>query len=349
MFIFKTYDSWTAERIFRHVLYWSSWAMFYVFLNTFNPEHTFWQWLGFELIVLPIKILSTIVAAYYLMPKYLFRGRVWTFSITAFFNFLFFGILLYLVYLKIIYPSILCLDNTTFSLTKFIYKCVELIHIASLFICFKFFQHILLQKQKNASLQKAVDEAQLNYLKNQVQPHFLFNTLNNLYGMILSNDRESADTVLKLSDMMSYMLYETADDFVALEKEIAHIRNYLQIEEIRYKRKLDLEIGIAKVDARLKIAPMILIPFIENAFKHGPAKEEDRSLIKIWLKMEDNIMNFEVVNTYNQTEFETSVKSGIGLDNVQKRLDFIYPNAYNLIINKGRLFTINLTVNLAYE
>ena len=206
---------------------------------------------------------------------------------------------------------------------------------------------MLKQRELSHQLRQEKVQSELKFLKNQVQPHFLFNTLNNLYGMVLSEDKNSANSIIKLSDMLSYMLYESNDDLVPLSKEVMHLNNYIDLERIRYNRKLTLDLDLAKVSPELLIAPHLLIPFVENAFKHGPGKEEGHSHIQIALSIVANTLHFKVRNTYSQSAMSKEIRSGIGLINVQKRLKLIYPNQFDLQINKSDWFEIDLTLTLS--
>ncbi len=345
MNFFRTYEAWSLERMSRHVIYWVLWGMFYVVVNSFNEDHSFWQWLIFEFMVLPIKITCTMIVAYVLMPKYLYTGRILEFFLKSMLCFILFGTLLFVVYRYLVYPYVLGVQINDYFLIKFVYKVVELIHIASLFACFKFFQHIVEQRKRNEELKLAAQESQLKYLRNQLQPHFMFNTLNNLYGMVLSGDKGSADMVLRLSEVMSYMLYETDRKYVPLKDEIKNLKNYLELERIRYDRKLKLTQDFDETVNDILIAPLILIPFVENAFKHGPAQEEGTSSIDIRLHTDKESIIFSMENTYSGGHTSDSVRSGIGLENVRTRLDLLYPGSHTLTIHPGPPFAVRLKLS----
>ncbi|MEM8908261.1 MAG: histidine kinase [Bacteroidota bacterium] len=350
--LFRTYDQWTFERIIRHVWYWGAWSTFYIAVNTLAKGglHPMSSWAAFELLVVPIKIACAYTVAYFLMPRFLYTKRwrafaLWTVGVS-----IFYGWLLFLVYTNAVYPYVLGKGNYGHtSFIDFFYKAVELIHITSLVICIKFFQNLLRHEQTNNQLQQEKVQAELKYLKNQVQPHFLFNTLNNLYGLILSKDAQAPNVIIKLSEMLGYSLYDSESTHVTLEDEIAYLENYLALEQLRYGEKLNLCYQKSAIPTDTIIAPLILIPFVENAFKHGPAKQDEDARIDLDIQVEGKRLTFKVVNTYEEGELNPSIQSGIGLANVKKRLQLIYPNRYQLKLEKAELYRVELILQLDHH
>lgn len=343
----KKYDKWSADRIIRHVAYWGLWSAFFVNLNYIVKEVTpYTSWLLFELSVLPIKIACAYTVAYLLMPKYLYTKKYTAFVISASITMVIFGLFLFLVYKHVVHSRIMHYSGSIDFGIEFLYKALELVYITALVVCIKFFQTYLHQEKINHKLEQEKVEAELKYLKNQIQPHFLFNTLNNLYGMVLSKDKNAPSTIVKLSEMLGYMLYDSATDTVLLKEEIENLKNYISLEKIRYDRKLKLELEVGDIPDEVEIAPMLLIPFIENAFKHGPASEEGESKISIAILYKNGILDFKVNNTFTESEIDDKIKSGIGLSNVKKRLELIYPERHQLTIVSEECFRVFLELNL---
>ncbi|MEM9547899.1 MAG: histidine kinase [Bacteroidota bacterium] len=342
----KKYDSWTFERILRHVLYWGLWSAFFVNLNYLVKETTpYKSWLLFELSVLPVKIACAYTVAYFLMPRFLYRKKYWAFILSSSASMVFFGYILYLDYKYRVYPIMEFKGEIYFNL-EFFYKSLELVYITSLVVCIKFFQTYLHQEKVEHELRQEKTTAELNYLKSQIQPHFLFNTLNNLYGMVLSKDKQAPNTIVKLSEMLGYMLYDSASDTVLLKDELENLENYIALEKIRYDRKLDLIVNASDIPDSVEIAPMLLVPFVENAFKHGPAKEDGVSKISIDIAYADGVFTFKVDNSFSKDEMDERIQSGIGLSNVKKRLELIYPDKHTLTISDEDHFKIILTLKL---
>ncbi|MFT3739734.1 MAG: sensor histidine kinase [Breznakibacter sp.] len=188
--------------------------------------------------------------------------------------------------------------------------------------------------------------AQIASLKSQINPHFLFNTLNNIYATAIDTSPKTADMVDKLSEMMRYTMKETQQDFVFLEDEINYISNYIELQKLRLDRSVKLEYhGLENIPA-LRIAPMLLVPFIENAFKHG-VNSEQKSHIKIEISMDKTEFQLSVVNNKVNVQREISEKSGLGIENTKHRLNLIYPSKHLLVINDtGKEYFVSLYINL---
>ena len=344
----KPYQSWTVERISRHLVYWGAWTVFFPITNfLLGGTFTLLQWFLFELLVLPIKIGCAYTFAYWLLPRFLYRKKYFSFIVFSFVTWVLFSTMLILMYQEVIYPYLLRYPIYNGFYHDAIYWCVELFYISGFISSIKFFQNILQQQQKQYELKQEKTQTELKYLKNQVQPHFLFNTLNNLYGMVISKDDNAANAIIKLSDMLSYMLYESEDNLVPLHKEIDHLDNYIALERLRYNRKLSLYYEKPEFPDHLMVAPLLFIPFVENAFKHGPAKEEKRSEILIQFELQNEELTLMVKNTYNDTNLNGKVKPGIGLSNVRKRLALTYPGQHSLHIKQDHYFEVVLTLALS--
>ena len=176
-------------------------------------------------------------------------------------------------------------------------------------------------------------KAELELLKNQVNPHFLFNTLNNLYGLTVEKAEEAPEVVLKLSDMLRYTIYKGKEDRVALKDEVNYLENYISLHKIRYQKQVDIRFD-KEIATDLKIAPLLFIILLENAFKHGVESLTNEAYVHIDLKSTKDSLIFQIENNYEQTN--KAATSGIGLDNLKKRLQLIYPNQHQLSIEKGK-------------
>ncbi|HMW39825.1 MAG: histidine kinase [Saprospiraceae bacterium] len=210
------------------------------------------------------------------------------------------------------------------------------------------FDWLRVQNEKK-TLQTRTIESELQFLKNQINPHFLFNTLNNLYALTLKKSEYAPDMVLKLSDMLRYMLYECNETVVPLSKEIQYIRNYLDLEKLRLSREANIQLNIEGDSEGIKVAPLLFIPFIENSFKHGLRNHQGAAFINIYFGI-SNELNFQIINSksMDMPGFGRSKPSGgIGLTNVRKRLELIYPDMHRLnISDEPDQFIINLTLKI---
>lgn len=203
---------------------------------------------------------------------------------------------------------------------------------------------------KKEELQKETETEKLNselaFLKSQINPHFLFNTLNNLFSLAHSRSDKTANAIMKLSELMRYMLEDTTGKKVELYRELDYIKNYLELQRLRLDDSVKVELTMEGDFHNKSIEPLMLIPFIENAFKHGISYNEN-SFIRIELVSNDHQLLLKVENSIPTQQAEKDEVSGIGLKNVKKRLDLLYPGAHKLhIIQNESRYLVHLTINL---
>lgn len=204
-------------------------------------------------------------------------------------------------------------------------------------------------EKKQKELEKEKLNSELAFLKNQVSPHFFFNTLNNIYSLIEINTTDAQESVLKLSKLMRYLLYESEHGETQLSNELDFMKHYIDLMKLRISKKVKLEIEFPEKYTDFKIPPLLFIPFIENAFKHG-ISYRDKSFINISMQTNNNTIVFNCSNSLAmQTDKETSENhSGIGLENVKKRLNLLFPNRHSLKIEKKeQTFDVQLEINLS--
>jgi hypothetical protein len=190
-------------------------------------------------------------------------------------------------------------------------------------------------------------KTELSFLRSQVSPHFMFNVLNNMVALARKKSDLLEPSLIKLSSLLRYMLYETDEDKVLLEKEIEYLKSFIELQAQRFGKNVDIHTSFEPVTDGFVIEPMLLIPFVENAFKHGTGLVP-HARIEIGLQLENSELNFCVRNRYNETtEWEKDKTSGIGLTNVKRRLNLLYPNSHSLHITKENgWFIVLLKLNL---
>ena len=189
-------------------------------------------------------------------------------------------------------------------------------------------------------------QAELSFLKAQVNPHFLFNTLNGIYALALDKSDSTPDAIAKLSGMMRYITSQSGNDRVPLEKELEYLSNYIELQKIRFDNTVQLEYKLNYTNKGQKIAPLILITFIENAFKYGVNPEEE-SAIKISIDIHDNILKLFVENKIVQVQPAKVAATSLGIDNTRDRLEYMYPDRHKLSIEeKDKHFYVSLEINL---
>ncbi|MEO7174542.1 MAG: histidine kinase, partial [Saprospiraceae bacterium] len=204
------------------------------------------------------------------------------------------------------------------------------------------------QKERESEITKQRLQTELKYLKAQTNPHFLFNTLNNIYALARKKSDDTAGVVMKLSKLLRYMLYETQKKWIAIAEEINVLDGYIELEKIRYDDKLSIKFDKSVDNEHQQIAPLILLPFVEKAFKHGASESRFDSNIRIRLTLENAQLQFRVENS---TSEESSKPNGenIGLVNIHRQLELLYPE-HNLIIEQQlNKFCIALSINLSHH
>ena len=208
----------------------------------------------------------------------------------------------------------------------------------------KFTTDWFVNERVQRNLESEKKDMELQFLKSQLNPHFLFNSLNNIYSLAYQKSEKTADAILKLSEMMRYMIYESNDSWVELSKEIAYVQSYVELQKLRFKDGAAVEINInGEVDGQ-KIIQLILISFVENAFKHGVANDPEDP-IKINITANKKILHFSVTNRKNTSNKDAM--GGVGLNNVERRLQLLYPDRYKLnIVNSATHYTSELMLNL---
>jgi two-component system, LytTR family, sensor kinase len=205
-------------------------------------------------------------------------------------------------------------------------------------------QYFKIKKQQEAIDKKQL-ESELSLLKSQINPHFLFNVLNSIYALALKKSDYAPEIVLKLSDIMRYMLYETKHEKVALDKEIDMIENYIEIEKVRIGSHQQIAFAVSGDMHANVIAPVLLIPFVENAVKHGIDSMSENAYVHISVNIGSGELQFNCINNYK--EMNAKKIGGIGLENVKKRLELIYPEKHTLIVkNENSIFTVSLNIML---
>ena len=190
-------------------------------------------------------------------------------------------------------------------------------------------------------------EAELKFLRTQINPHFLFNTLNNIYTLCLLKEDNAAPMVMKLSHMMRYMLYECRENKVDLKKEIEFLENYIELQKIKSDTEQNITFKVSGNLNHLKIAPLILLSFVENCFKHGNIDSDQNAWVIIDIQAFKNILHINIANSIGDYTRKKVADSGIGLQNTQRRLELIYPQEHTLKIDAhNQEFKINLTLEL---
>jgi two-component system, LytTR family, sensor kinase len=324
-----------GNRVLQHVLFWVAHVIFYGTLyGSFQENYV--QTYTEELIYLPVKMAFTYFTLYVLLPKFLLKGDYLAFFTGFILASFLAGIvqryIAFTFHYPIYYPE--ALSDPFFVAPKIAKTFAAMYPVAFSAVAIKLLKYWYTNQKAQQILTKEKLEAELKFLKTQIHPHFLFNTLNNLYALTLKKSDKAPETVLKLSELINYMLYECRSDEVALSKEIKFIQNYIDIEKMRYGDKLDVDLRVTGDVGERKIAPLILLPFVENCFKHGASENLQQSWVKVTI---DSHADHMVIKVENSKTADNSIKreEGIGIRNVKRRLDLLYPDKHELKIMDG--------------
>ncbi|TLP74491.1 sensor histidine kinase [Maribacter sp. ACAM166] len=340
-------------KIWHHILFW---LVYFVF-NTFrwsSLHNDFILSLKTNLIGFPIHMLLAYVNAYYLMPKFIYNKKYvhyTVFILSSLFIMLLFkyNLTYYLVSTDVMPEGPEEVNSLTMGYA--VQTMIGEVYVISFFTAIKLTIDWLRESSKLHDLEKRQLKTELRFLRSQVSPHFFFNTLNNIYSLTLEKSDLAPEVILKLSELMRYLLYATKKQRQDLTSEINCIRNYIDLERIRFDNTLKIEMNISGNLDNYKIAPMLLIPLVENCFKHGASKNIGEMKIYIDLKVFDGFMNFKVSNTIpnaNRALVYPIKKGGIGLSNVKKRLELGYKKTdFKLsIFEENQMFNVILKLKV---
>lgn len=337
-----------------HIVFWT----IYFLINTFRWGRYFDDFLySFQsgLLGFPIHIFLCYLNIYVLMPRFIFKKK-------------------YSLFILFLLSSIFMMVVVKFNLTYYLLNSnvwpegpeivntltanyvmdmmIGELYVITFVTAIKITSDWIQENKRSSDLEKAQLETQLLFLRSQVSPHFFFNTLNNIYSLSLEGSKRTPKVILKLSELMRYLIYDTKNKRQDLKNEIICIQNYLELEKIRYSDNLEINMNIiGQIEGKV-IAPILLLSFVENAFKHGANKSIDKIKIDIDFNVKGDFLNFKIVNqipvrSKNKQIFKRN-QGGIGLSNVKKRLKLGYKkDDYKMSINSSNnLFTVKLKIKV---
>ena len=336
-----------------NVIFWVGVYFFYTYFLGYGSSNTKYVNL-FSVYLMPVTIALSYYVTLYLIPRYLLERKYGLFMLYGVYTIV---ISLVAIILSIFYGLVLSSylkDVESSALTKSlpliilgIYFAVAVAVVMSLFI-YSFRSNLKNEDLKNKFLetQLQLKQQELKFLKMQIHPHFLFNSLNTIYGYALKKAAEAPEMILKLSNLLDYILYQIDKPNVLLDNELDHIEDYIALEKIRFHDTLEVTFKRGAISKPICLAPMLLIPLVENSFKHG-AIVNGVLKINIALELKDQELFFQISNSVQDAEVSTS---GIGLENIRKRLEMLYKDNYELAIDaKDGYFVVRLKIQLKIQ
>lgn len=286
------------------------------------------------------------VTNYLLIPRLLYHKHYWFFGISFLLMILASSLVkMYILARLMGNPQAFDLSN---NLKGRIYDNV-LPHIllVSTGAAFKLLLDQLRSQKKMAELAREKSEAELNFLKSQINPHFVFNSLNSIYFLIDKENTEARNTLLRFADLLRYQLYECNENSIGIEKEVEFLKDYIHLQELRKDKQYEISLSIAPGLKGFSIPPLLLIPFVENAFKHISHHLQENNYVKVEMNRVNGHFTFAVKNSKDDRERSTEPAGGIGLNNVKRRLDLLFPGRHQLRIqNTESTFEVKLELQV---
>lgn len=235
--------------------------------------------------------------------------------------------------------------SPTFEFRRFMSILFNFVATSGLMFAIKSVRLQLKMKEREKKLIKEKLETELKMLRNQMNPHFLFNTLNNIYGLTKKKSDKAEEAIMKLSDLLSFMLYRSNKPSITIEEEIRILEDYIELEKLRYER-LSIVVNKDVDDPAVAIAPLLLLPLVENAFKHGPSGSRFDSFIHINFILKNKVLLFEITNSFETGPDQAATTENIGLHNTRRQLELMYQSFRLEINNDGNIFQVKLHINL---
>src|ERR1700743_1401025 len=321
-------------QIFWHIVFWITIVTYFALVVHNNSKMTTEELLVIFGIYSVINIGLFYVNFLYLIPKFLDKKKYKFYTIALFFTIVVFSLGKYGI--ALIYKSFLLVHDNgkhVFFSSYIISAALTSVFFLFLSTALKFGVDWFLNERIQRDLENQRLSAELAFLKSQINPHFLFNSLNSIYSLAYQKSDTTPEAILKLSEIMRYMLYESNDNKVDLSKELQYIQNYIDLQKIRFANKAFIDFKVEGRVTNQKIVPLLLIAFIENAFKHG-ITDDALSPVRLLITVDDAHLHFYIQNKKHNNNKDSM--GGIGLGNVKRRLDLLYPGKYNLDIRNQR-------------
>ncbi len=348
-------DSHPKDSLARHILFWVLVFLYFVLTANRLYYHSFLQIIEMYTMVVGTQIITAYTCLYILIPKFLDKKKYLSF------------IVLLLLLLGAMW-AVYCLFKMWFYDPKyfdifdelgqkyasenfitrflkpavFLSKVIKFLTPTVLLLTLRFYK----SQQQLVELREQKKTAELSALKNQLNPHFLFNTLNSLYALSLEKSEKTPEVIARLSDILDYILFRCEEVYVPIHNEVGLIENYLALEKLRYGRRVEI-VFVKKVLNDVKVAPLILLTFIENAFKHGVKQEIKEGKIEIHLSTQNNQISFKIKNSKPSSPIASTTKS-LGHVNVKKQLELLYPDRHTLeVVDSEKYYEVILTLKTA--
>jgi len=334
----------TTQRWIIHVLFWSLVLVLYsIFFGRQNSNYG--QTFFFVGLLIPVVVGTTYFLNYFLVPRYLLRERYGLFLVYFIYTLI---LSIFLEMMIMVLTFILLAEwqikKMSAASIDIFFLLTSLLMVVFLGVAIKLLLHWRNSKEAYRKVMQEKAEAELKFLKTQLHPHFLFNTLNNLYYLTTEKSEKAPTAILQLSEMLDYVLQSGKAVFVPLELELKQLENYIALEMLRYEDRIEVNTTVSGKIERATIPPMVLITLIENAFKHGVMKSAGKSWITVLISSTPQQLQISIRNSRKNN----TAGNGIGLTNLRNQLDLLYDKNYNLSVDNSSVNEFAVTVQLTY-
>lgn len=332
-----------------HLLFWGGYLLLKIFVVEFFREDFFSLAIA-ETISMPVKMAAAYILIYWLIPKYLLKRKYLLFVLNVSLSIIAVAFTRRIIDIYLIYPFIILYPDELrlWNILGMFRNLIFIYPVVGLGSAIYFVTHWVRNYHHTQELEKEKLAVELKMLKGQINPHFLFNSINNIYALALEKSDKTPDALLKLSELLHSMLYECSANKIILEKEVQLIHNYLNLEKLRYGDKVDIFFKVSGETKGFEISPLLLVPLVENSFKHGVSESIDKCWVKIDMEVVEQKLIFKIENSkvkrINGEVVETD--HGIGLVNLKKRLELEYPNRSAMRIeNNDEAYSVKLELS----
>ena len=336
-----------SNRLFRHIFYWIGFTSGFALIWG-THDNDFMRSFIIQIFALPSRMLLVYITLYFLVPRLLLKRKIVLFILG--YVFLLVGITICIqrpIMLFYVQPNYLSdwISMGYFNIVELMNTLLDINHAIIVPMVVIFFEYYNDEQKKALLLERERFKTELYQLRSQIHPHFLFNTLNSLYSLIIKKSVKAEGAVVKLSGLLRYMIYEANVPKVPLSKEMEYLKNYIELEQLRFDKKAKVIFESSK-DREYELSPFMLIPFIENAFKHSPNSPACNVLIQ--LTAENGVLQLEILNQKSKGNVnKVDGSEGIGLTNIKKRLELLYKNKHELQFDENDTkYQVKLNLNL---
>lgn len=321
-----------------YVLYWAGYVMLFSLVQGFASRDILTAFYN-ELFSLLPKVIFVLLVVEWLMDILFFKNRIVTFLAIYTCLLLIFAFLQRLIDNHIILSYFLTnwVKEPLLSTAPYLYNVIKLQFVVTVPFSIRLFYHWSKEKNKAQAIQAEKMQAELNSLRNQFHPHFMFNVLNSLYSKIMAKSDDAANMLLRVSSLLRFSVYEANDKTISLDKEVQYISNYIALQQMRFDKRLELSFTVTGEVKDKMIEPFLLLPFIENSFKHCLNDERESAWVTIYISIKEEWLTMQVENSIPQTKSVDEAlegQSGFGIANVKKRLALLYPDNHYLSISE---------------